>query len=128
MLLDRIGMAAPIVQAVLAAGAVAAQCGTAFLVADEAGTSAAHRAALESGATRMTRAISGRPARGVDNLISRRDDSAAPDYPLPYSALKALHAVASKAGENGYGPFWAGTGCAEARPGTAAEILARLTP
>lgn len=116
------------VQAVLAAGAVAAQCGTAFLVADEAGTSAAHRAALESGATRMTRAISGRPARGVKNIISSRDDSAAPDYPLPYSALKALHAVASKAGENGYGPFWAGTGCAEARPGTAAEILARLTP
>lgn len=94
-----------------------AERGTAFLVADEAGTSAAHRAALASGATRMTRAISGRPARGVQNIISSRDDSAAPDYPLPYSALKALHAAASKAGENGYGPFWAGTGCAEARPG-----------
>ena len=83
---------------------------------------------LAGGATRMTRAISGRPARGVDNLISRRDDSAAPDYPLPYSALKALHAVASMAGETGYGPFWAGTGCAAARPGTAAEILGRLAP
>ena len=116
------------VQAALAAGAVAAQCGTAFLVADEAGTSAPHRAALASGRTRMTRAISGRPARGVENLISSRDDSAAPDYPLPYSALKALHAAASKAGEYGYGPFWAGTGCAQAQPGTAAEILARLTP
>ncbi len=116
------------VQAVLAAGAVAAQCGTAFLMAEEAGTSPAHRAALAPGATRMTRAISGRPARGVDNIISRRDDRAAPDYPLPYSALKALHALASKAGEDGYGPFWAGTGCAEARPGTAAEILRRLAP
>ena len=116
------------VQAVLAAGAVAAQCGTAFLIADEAGTSAPHRAALSSGRTRMTRAISGRPARGVENIISSRDDSAAPDYPLPYSALKALHAAASKTGEAGYGPFWAGTGCAQARPGTAAEILARLTP
>ncbi|MFD1795044.1 nitronate monooxygenase [Paracoccus aurantiacus] len=116
------------VQAVLDAGAVAAQCGTAFLVADEAGTSAAHRAALSGGSTRMTRAISGRPARGVENIISRRDDGEAPDYPLPYSALKALHAVASKAGEDGYGPFWAGTECARARPGTAAEILARLTP
>lgn len=112
----------------LDAGAVAVQCGTAFLVADEAGTSAPHRAALAGGQTRMTRAISGRPARAVENIISRRDDSAAPDYPLPYSALKALHAVASQAGEHGYGPFWAGTGCAEARPGTAAEILARLVP
>ena len=116
------------VQAALAAGAEAAQCGTAFLVADEAGTSTAHRAALASGKTRMTRAISGRPARGVENLISSCDDSAAPDYPLPYSALKALHAVASMAGETGYGPFWAGTGCAAARPGTAAEILGRLAP
>ncbi|WP_235931205.1 NAD(P)H-dependent flavin oxidoreductase [Paracoccus xiamenensis] len=116
------------VQAVLAAGAVAAQCGTAFPVADEAGTSAAHRAALAGGATRMTRAISGRPARGVENLISSRDDSAAPDYPLPYSALKALHGVAAKAGENGYGPFWAGTECARAQAGMAAEILARLAP
>lgn len=116
------------VKAALAAGAVAAQCGTAFLVADEAGTSAPHRAALSSGRTRMTRAISGRPARGVENIISSRDDSSAPDYPLPYSALKALHAAASKAGEYGYGPFWAGTGCAQAQPGTAAEILARLAP
>ncbi|TKW66698.1 MAG: nitronate monooxygenase [Paracoccus denitrificans] len=116
------------VRTVLAAGAVAAQCGTAFLVADEAGTSPAHRAALASGRTRMTRAISGRPARGVENVISSRDGSAAPDYPLPYSALKALHAVASAAGENGYGPFWAGTGCANARQGTAAEIVGRLAP
>ena len=56
------------------------------------------------------------------------EGASAPDYPLPYSALKALHAVASMAGETGYGPFWAGTGCAAARPGTAAEILGRLAP
>ena len=116
------------VRVALDAGAIAAQCGTAFLVADEAGTSAPHRAALSGGKTVMTRAISGRPARGVENLISTRDDSAAPDYPLPYSALKALHAAASTKGEPGYGPFWAGTGCAQAQPGTAAEILARLAP
>ncbi|WBU60074.1 NAD(P)H-dependent flavin oxidoreductase [Paracoccus albus] len=116
------------VRAALDAGAIAAQCGTAFLVADEAGTSAPHRAALSARKTVMTRAISGRPARGVENLISTRDDSAAPDYPLPYSALKALHAAASAKGEAGYGPFWAGTGCAQAQPGTAAEILARLSP
>ncbi|WP_353620364.1 NAD(P)H-dependent flavin oxidoreductase [Paracoccus aerodenitrificans] len=121
-------MAREDVQTALQAGAVAAQCGTAFLVADEAGTSAPHRAALATGKTHMTRAISGRPARGVENLISTRDDSAAPDYPLPYSALKALHAVASKGGESGYGPFWAGTECARAQPGSAAQILARLTP
>ncbi|SDD42557.1 nitronate monooxygenase [Paracoccus isoporae] len=121
-------MARADVQAAMDAGAVAAQCGTAFLMAEEAGTTAPHRQALASGKTRMTRAISGRPARGVENIISRRDDSAAPDYPLPYSALKALHGAASAAGETGYGPFWAGTGCAEARPGTAAEILGRLVP
>ncbi|MFV0292062.1 MAG: nitronate monooxygenase, partial [Paracoccus sp. (in: a-proteobacteria)] len=116
------------VRTALEAGAVAVQCGTAFLVAQEAGASAAHRAALTTGRTLMTRAISGRPARGVENLISSRDDEKAPDYPLPYSALKVLHAAASDAGEYGYGPFWAGTGCASAQPGSAEEILLRLVP
>ena len=47
---------------------------------------------------------------------------------LGVDSRAAAIALASKAGEDGYGPFWAGTGCAEARPGTAAEILRRLAP
>ncbi|WP_285518429.1 nitronate monooxygenase, partial [Thermolongibacillus altinsuensis] len=61
-------MTAADVRAALQAGAVAVQCGTAFLRAPEAATPPAHRAALDSGRTVMTRAISGRPARCVENL------------------------------------------------------------
>ena len=53
------------VQAVLAAGAVAAQCGTAFLRSPESGAHPLHKAALADPrytATTVTRAFSGRPA------------------------------------------------------------------
>ena len=55
------------VAAVLAGGAIAAQCGTAFLRSPEAGTPATQRAALADGtrATTVTRAFSGRPARAL---------------------------------------------------------------
>jgi nitronate monooxygenase len=61
-------MTADDVGRVLAAGAVAAQLGTAFLLADEAGSSPVHRAALQDPQfteTVVTRAFSGRYARAA---------------------------------------------------------------
>src|SRR6188472_3410750 len=56
------------VAAILAAGAVAAQLGTAFMLCPEAGTSAAHSRAISSARpTGLTRAFSGRLARGIVN-------------------------------------------------------------
>lgn len=73
------------VAAVLAAGAVAAQLGTAFLVTPEAGTKPAHRAALlapEGPATGFTRAFSGRTARAIRNAFHEAHTDAAPaSYP-----------------------------------------------
>lgn len=114
-------MTAADVRAALAAGAAAVQCGTAFLRAPEAATPPAHRAALDSGRTVMTRAISGRPARAVENLFTAIPDDDTPGYPMTYDAGKALHAAASAKGEHGYGAQWAGTGCAAtvARPAAA---------
>ncbi len=58
----------PALAAVLAGGATAAQIGTAFMLADEAATHAAHRAALATDSpTGLTRAFSGRQARGIVN-------------------------------------------------------------
>lgn len=114
-------MTAADVRAARAAGAIAVQCGTAFLCAPEAATPPAHRAALDSGRTVMTKAISGRPARCVENLFTAVPDDGTPGYPMTYDAGKALHAAASAAGEHGYGAQWAGTGCvaAVARPAAA---------
>lgn len=119
-------MEAADVRAALAAGAVAVQCGTAFLRAPEAATTPAHRAALSSGRTAMTRAISGRPARSVENLFTAIDDRAAPAYPVTYDAGKALNAAAVAAGETGYGAQWGGTGAARAVARPAAETVAAL--
>lgn len=115
-------------RAALAAGASAVQCGTAFLLAPETATPPAHRAALSRGDTRMTSAISGRPARCCTNLFTAIPDDGTPGYPVTYDAGKALNAAALAAGETGYGAHWAGTGCARAVAQPAAETLAALAP
>lgn len=62
------------VRAALTLGAQAVQVGTAFLACDESGASAAHRALLFSErarSTTLTRAFSGRLARGITNRATR---------------------------------------------------------
>lgn len=119
-------MEAADVRVALAGGAVAVQCGTAFLRAPEAAATAAHRAALSGGQTTMTRAVSGRLARSVENLFTAIDGADAPAYPVAYDAGKALNAAAVAAGEAGYGAQWAGTGAARAVARPAAETVAAL--
>lgn len=115
------------------AGAAAAQLGTAFLACDESLIDEGYRAALASEAaqhTVMTRAISGRPARCLDNRFTALGEGveleAMPDYPIAYDAGKALHAAGKKHGEFGYGAQWAGTGAPRARPVPAARLVAEL--
>ena len=109
-------------------GAIAVQCGTAFLLAPEATTTPAHRAALARGDTAMTRAISGRPARSCTNAFTAIPDRESPGYPVTYAAGKALNAAAMAKGNTGYGAQWAGTGCARAVARPAAETVAALAP
>lgn len=115
------------VRACLALGAQAVQVGTAFLDCPEAATDPAHRAALRSGRTVMTRAISGRPARCLLNRFTEVDGAGAPDYPRAYEAGKALHQAARKHGESGYGAWWAGQGARLVRARPAADVVADLT-
>lgn len=112
----------------LEAGAVAVQCGTAFLRAPEAATSPAHRAALTCGETAMTKAISGRPARCCVNDFTAIPDDEAPGYPVTYAAGKALDAAARARRVTTYGAHWAGTGCARAVARPAADTVAALAP
>ncbi|MFC5662751.1 nitronate monooxygenase [Kitasatospora misakiensis] len=118
----------PAVAAALRAGAVAVQLGTALLRADEAGTSAAHRAALtEFEATAVTRAFTGRPARGLRNAFIDRYGSFAPAaYPEVHHLTQPLRAAATRRGDTAAMHLWAGTGHRAARGGPAAELVARL--
>jgi nitronate monooxygenase len=116
------------VGAVLVAGASAAQVGTAYLRAVEAGTSEAQREATASSApTVLTRAFSGRLARGIINRWHETHAAAAPRaYPEVHHLTSPLRAHGRKAGDPDLINLWAGQAhpLAEALP--AAEITRRL--
>jgi nitronate monooxygenase len=116
------------VGAVLVAGAGAAQVGTAYLRAQEAGTSEAQREATASSTpTVLTRAFSGRLARGITNRWHETHATAAPRaYPEVHHLTSPLRAHGRKTGDPDLINLWAGQAhpLAEALP--AAEITKRL--
>ncbi|MFG1392627.1 NAD(P)H-dependent flavin oxidoreductase [Xanthobacter agilis] len=116
------------IAAALAAGASAAQLGTAFIACPESAADGAHRAALFSDAalhTVMTDAISGRPARCLANgftALAATLDTPRAAYPVAYDAGKALNGAAKAAGDGTFGAQWAGQGAPLARALPAAEL------
>lgn len=142
-LLDKIGSAhdVPLIAAgglgiaedvagVLRRGAVAAQVGTALLLSDEAGTNSAHRGALRNPyftQTMVTRAFSGRYARGLENEFTRLLDELAPlGYPEVNQMTSPIRVAAVARDDPNGTSLWAGTAFATARTGTAADIVASL--
>jgi nitronate monooxygenase len=116
------------VAAVLCAGADAAQIGTAFLRTREAGTAPAHREALaEPVPTRLTRAFTGRQARGIVNRFLREHSADAPiAYPNVHHATAPLRAAGRKAGDADVLNLWAGQAHELAPDVPAAELVATL--
>jgi len=117
------------VQAVLAAGAAAAQCGTAFLRSPESGAHPLYKAALADPrytATTVTRAFSGRPARGLVNEFIVEHADAPPAYPELNNATRPLRAAAAARGDTERMSLWAGQGYRLAAELPAAEIIERL--
>lgn len=99
------------VHEVLAAGADAVQIGTAYLQADEAGTSTTHRAALATftADTVVTRAFTGRAARALPNRVTRELSAAAPAaYPALHHLTRPLRAAAAATGDAERLHLWAG--------------------
>jgi nitronate monooxygenase len=118
------------VEAVLAAGAVAAQCGTAFLRCPESGTHPLHKAALADPrftATTLTRAFSGRPARGLVNQFIRDHVGAPAAYPEINNATRPLRARAAASGDDERMSLWAGQGYRLAAEQPVGEIIERLS-
>ncbi len=114
------------VAAVRAAGAVAAQLGTAFLCCPEAGTAVAHRRALLDRAyqaTAVTRAFSGRPARALTNRFLLDHGPFAPAaYPDVHHVTRPLRA----SGDPEVMSLFAGQGFAAVRELPAADLVADL--
>jgi NAD(P)H-dependent flavin oxidoreductase YrpB (nitropropane dioxygenase family) len=118
------------VAAAVHAGADAVMVGTALLRTDEAGTTAAHRAALAEPAERgtvVTRAFTGRFARSLRNdFIDRYDGLAPAGYPAIHHLTSPLRKAAAAAGDPERLHLWAGTGYRHATEGPAENVLTRL--
>jgi nitronate monooxygenase len=117
------------VDAVLAAGAVAAQCGTAFLRCPESGAHPVYKAALADPrytTTTLTRAFSGRWARGLVNQFIRRHTGAPAAYPEINNATRPLRAAAAARGDPEWMSLYAGQGFRAATGRPAGEIIERL--
>ena len=113
------------VAAALTLGARAAALGTAFLACPEAGTTPVHRRALEGdGPTALTRAFTGRTARGLRNRFLREYTAAAPSaYPEVHHLTAPLRAAGRAADDPDLVNLWAGQAYPLLRPMPAAELV-----
>ena len=116
------------VAAVLCAGAASAQVGTALMLAPEAGTAQAQRELLAKPApTRLTRAFTGRTARGIVNrFLIEHSERAPAAYPEIHHVTSALRAAARQRGDPDAINLWAGQAHELAQELPAAEIVRQL--
>lgn len=120
------------IAAALALGAGAAQIGSAFLVTPESGAPPAHKAALTSANarfTRLTRAFTGRLARGLDNRLLRALEAQPADilpFPAQHQLTLPLRKAAGRLARSDLMSLWAGQNTAGLRSLPAAELIARL--
>ena len=117
------------VAAALSLGAVAAQMGTAFLLAQEATISKPWRGRIETvsdDATAVTRAFTGRHARGIENAFMRAlrpVEREVPDYPVQNRLTSDLRAAGGRLGDSEVLSLWAGQGVSLTRAGPAADLV-----
>jgi nitronate monooxygenase len=116
------------VAAALEAGARAVALGTAFMLCPEAGTAPAHRAAIAApGETALTRAFTGRLARGIVNRWMREHEATAPSaYPDVHHLTARIRAAAREQGDADGFHLWAGQAHELAQPVPAGELVTSL--
>lgn len=116
----------------LSLGASAVQMGTAFLVTEESGIHPAYKARLlaaQGNPTRLTRAFSGRLARGIENRFMLQMESVEaelPAYPVQNALTGSIRAEAARRGDPELMSLWAGTGVAKSRAMPAAKLMQTL--
>jgi len=115
--------------AVLLLGASAAQIGTAFLRCPESNTNRYQKSAMADPHfqyTMLTRAFSGRRARGIANRFMLEHQNAPSAYPQINNVTKPLRKAAGISGDTGTMNMWAGQGFLLAEELPAAKIVQRF--
>jgi nitronate monooxygenase len=117
------------VRVALGAGAALVAVGTGLMLSPEAGTSDTHRAALSAGdrSTVVTKAFTGRPARGLRNAFIDRYDTGAPfGYPALHHLTSPIRRAAAATGDPELVHLWAGIGYRAATTDPAEIIMRHL--
>jgi nitronate monooxygenase len=116
----------------LASGAVAVQLGTAFLATTESGISESYKRALldsRTDSTVVTRAFSGRPARGLTNTFAARlagKEEIILPFPLQNMLTRPMRNAAAQRGDPQFQSLFAGQGVSRSRAVPAAELIRQL--
>lgn len=114
----------------LGAGAAAVQMGTAFLCCDEAGTNDVYRQFVSQEKDRktiMTRAFSGRWARGIENdFIKAMMHKALMPFPMQNTLTASMRQQATKAQNGEYQSLWAGANFAKSRAMSVHALMHKL--
>lgn len=120
------------IKAVFALGAVAAQIGSAFLATEESLAIESYKETLRHSTdtdTQLTRAFSGRWARGIRNKMMMEVENSGvniPPYPIQNSITTLLRAAAQKQNNKDFTNLWAGQSAYKAEQGASAEIFKKL--
>jgi nitronate monooxygenase len=121
------------IAASLALGAAAVQMGTAFLLAEESGIPDGYKDAIVGARetdTRVTRAFSGRAARGIANRfmdeVEALGAAANLGYPAQNALTRPLRTAAAKQNRPEFLSLWAGQGLRLARRAPAGSIVRHL--
>lgn len=118
--------------AALCLGAQAVQMGTAFLVCEESGAPPAHKAAVlgaTDDGTAITRAFSGRPARGLKNrflLEMGEHEGDLPPFPVQNALTGDIRGAAREQDRPEFMSLWAGQAARLARRAKAADLVRAL--
>jgi nitronate monooxygenase len=116
------------VRAALALGADAVQVGTAFLATDQSAASPVHRAMLrrpDAAHTVLTRALSGRLARGIPNRVTAEVTDPAP-FPVQNWLTGQFRPTAAERGNAELLSLWAGQAATLTTETDAAALLRTL--
>ncbi|MVZ98085.1 nitronate monooxygenase [Sphingorhabdus sp. IMCC26285] len=120
------------IRSALAAGAQAAQLGTAFIACKESGTADIHREVLFSGRTQrtvLTRSYTGRLARGIPNRVIAEFDKRAgelPPFPIHGWFVGKLKAAAMAANIEDFVSLYAGQAAPLLKHRTASALVAAI--
>ena len=118
------------IQAAIAKGAQAVQMGTAFLCCDESGTPPSYRDYLlhkQDRPTTLTKAFSGRLARGIENTFTRTMQAQTTlPFPIQNTLTGPLRQWAVVQNDAEYQSLWAGTAYAQVRSMSTKDVMQQL--